>query len=157
MANDKLLRKELVNSLKGGQAHMSFDEVIKDFPMEHINDIFLSSEYTFWHLLEHIRFTQKDILDFMIDPNYKEPEWPKAYWPSKDAKATSEDWQKTVSGFQEDLQALISLVKDENTDLYAKVPQGTGQTYLREFLVVSDHTSYHVGEFGIMRQVLKVW
>ncbi len=155
--SDSFLREQVVNFLKSGQAHMSVADAVKDFPMEHINDVFPNGEYTFWHLLEHIRFTQKDILDFMIDPEYTEPEWPRDYWPAKDAKATPEQWKKTIDEYESDLEALIVLVEDKKTDLSGKVPKGTGQTFLKEFLMVADHTSYHVGEFGIMRQVLKLW
>lgn len=154
---DFFLREQVVNNLKGAQAHMPFADAVKDFPLEHINDVFPNGEYTFWHLLEHIRFTQKDILDFMVDPGYIEPEWPKDYWPEKNKKATKEDWKKTVADYEADVQKLISLAQDPKIDLSAKVPKGTGQIYLREFLLVADHTSYHIGEFAIMRQVLKLW
>lgn len=155
--SDKVLRAQLVGFLKGGETHMPFADAVKDFPITHINNVFPNGEYTFWHLLEHIRFTQKDILDFMVDPKYTEPEWPKDYWPPKNKKATKKDWDKTIKGYQSDVGKLIDLVQNPKVDLYAKVPKGTGQIYLREFMVVSDHTSYHIGEFSIMRQTLKLW
>lgn len=136
---------------------MPFEDAVKNFPMKHINDVFTNGKYTFWHLLEHIRRTQKDILDFMVDPKYIEPEWPKDYWPERSKKATAKEWQKTIKGFQTDLKKLIGLVQDPKIDLSAKVPNGTGQIYLREFMLVFDHTSYHIGEFAIMRQTLKLW
>lgn len=155
--SDQALREQLVINLQGRQAHMPFADAVKDFPIKHINDVFPKGEYTFWHLLEHIRFTQKDILDFMTDPNYIEPEWPKGYWPEKGKKATGKDWEKTIAEYQKDVEELITLVQDPKIDLSAKVLNGTGQIYLREFLLVADHTSYHIGEFAIMRQVLKLW
>lgn len=154
---DSFLREQVVNNLKGAQAHMPFADAVKDFPLENINDLFPNGEYTFWHLLEHIRFTQKDIVDFMIDPGYKEPEWPKDYWPERSKRATKEDWEKTITGYENDVTKLIELVQDPKIDLSAKVSKGTGQIYLREFLLVADHTSYHIGEFAIMRQILKLW
>ena len=136
---------------------MSFDEIIKDFPMEHINDVFPHGEYSFWQLLEHIYRTQHDLLEFMTNPDYKELEWPKGYWPEKEQKATTEDWDNTIQAYRRDLEKLIALVEDPKLDLSAKVPQGTGQIYLREFLLAIDHASYELGEFGIMRQVLNIW
>lgn len=154
---DLLHGEQLIQFLKGGQAHMTFDEIIKDFPMEHINDIFPHGEYSFWQLLEHIRLTQHDLLDFMTNPAYKEPEWPKDYWPEKGFKATPKDWQTTIDAYQQYLEKLIDLVQSPCFDLSAKIPQGKGQIYLREFLLAIDHTSYELGEFGIMRQVLQLW
>lgn len=154
---DTLVREQLVNFLSGHQSHMDFLDMVKDFPEKHMNDIFPHGEYTFWHLLEHIRFTQKDILGFMVDLKYKEPEWPKDYWPERERKASSEDWKKTIEDFERDLEKLIELVQSSKIDLESPVPNGTGQVYLREFLLVIDHNSYHMGEFSIMRQVKNNW
>lgn len=156
MDND-FLREQLINFLKGGQAHMTFDEIIKGFPMAHINDVFPHGEYTFWQLLEHIYRTQHDLLEFMTNSDYRELEWPKGYWPEKDKKAMPEDWEKTIQAYRHDLEELIALVENPHLDLSARVPQGTGQIYLREFLLAIDHASYELGEFGIIRQVLNIW
>ncbi|MGI8420219.1 MAG: DinB family protein [Candidatus Levyibacteriota bacterium] len=157
MNKDKALRDELVFQLTKGHAHMSFAYAVKDFPEEKMNMKFSNGDYTFWHLLEHIRRTQNDILEFIENPNYKEREWPKDYWPEKDQEATKTDWDKTISLFHEDQKKLQTLVEDGNNDLYIKIPHGTGQTIIREIMVIVDHNAYHIGEFTIMRQVLKTW
>ncbi len=155
--NEKILRQTLITFLKGGNAYMPFSEAVENFPMNAINTIFPNSTYTPWHLLEHLRFTQHDIFDFIVNPAYKEPEWPKDYWPKKNTKATPKDWQKTIQDFFNDLKRLEDLVHYEKTDLYAKISWGTGQTILREILLVCDHSAYHTGEFSIMRQVMGTW
>lgn len=155
--NEAYIRSELVFHLTKGHAHMPFAEAVANFPAKHYNTKFANGDYTFWHLLEHIRRTQKDILDFMTDPNYKEPTWPKDYWPEKNAKATEKDWEKTVQAFAEDQKHLIKLIENSKTDLYKKLPHGTGQTVFREIWVIVDHNAYHIGEFAIMRQVLEAW
>ncbi len=155
--SDTLLRDQLSNFLTTAQAHMTLEEAVKDFPISHINDIFPNGTYTFWHLLEHIRRTQIDILDFIINSRYKEPHWPNDYWPSEKEKATEKDWEKTISLFEKDLKALKKIVNDPKTDLEAKVSWGDGQIILREIIMVIDHNAYHIGEFSIMRQVLNLW
>lgn len=136
---------------------MTFAEAVADFPIDRINDFPQNVEYTPWMLLEHIRLTQIDILDFMRDPKYVEPEWPKDYWPKKSVKADKKMWEKTVSGYMKDLKDLVELVKDEKRDLNEKVKNGTGQTVLREIILVIDHNSYHIGEFAILRQIMSTW
>jgi uncharacterized damage-inducible protein DinB len=42
-------------------------------------------------------------------------------------------------------------------DLFAGNPHGTGQTYLRELLLVADHTSYHLGQMVAVRRALRLW
>lgn len=157
MDKDKALRDELIFQLTKGHAHMGFLDAVADFSEEKMNEKFTNGEYTFWHLLEHIRRTQNDILEFMVNPDYKEREWPKDYWPEKDKKATQKDWDKTVRLFKEDQKKLQEVVEDEKIDLYAKIPHGTGQTIMREILVIVDHNAYHIGEFAIMRQVFNNW
>jgi hypothetical protein len=136
---------------------MQFADAIAAFPTEHMNTVFPNGEYTPWHLLEHLRLAQEDILDFIRNPNYQEREWPKDYWPARDQAASVEEWQRTIAAFQADLRALAAIARDPATDLYVPIPHGSGQTILRELLVVADHNSYHLGEFAIMRQVMGTW
>jgi hypothetical protein len=49
------------------------------------------------------------------------------------------------------------MIKDPSCDLYARVPAGNGQTFLREFLLVADHTAYHVGQLIAVRRLLGAW
>lgn len=157
MDKDKLLRDHLIKLLKGGNAHMTLEEAVKDYPLSKINDTFPNGEYSSWHLLEHIRRTQNDILEFIVNPNYKDREWPKDYWPARTEKTTKKEWDKTISSFQKDLQALEKIAANPKTDFYAKIKWGDGQTILREILLVADHSAYHIGEFAIMRQTMKTW
>ena len=157
MNSDELLREQLVVVLHGGETHMTFEEAVKDFPEEAINNVFPHGEYSTWGLLEHLRLTQRDILDFSINPKYKEPKWPDDYWPKKGEKATKAMWDTSVKNFIKDLKELEKLAEDPKTDLYAKIPWGTGQTILREILHVADHNAYHIGELAIMRQTMNTW
>lgn len=154
---EKKTREELVFQLTVGNAHMPFEKIIEDFPVAHYNDVFPNGEYSFWFVLEHIRRVQADILNFIVNPNYVELEFPKDYWPEVGQKATKKEWDKTVKEFLKDRQTLKEMIEDPKTDLFKKIPWGTGQTFIREILVIVDHNSYELGEFAIMRQVMGVW
>jgi len=153
----KALRDELVFQLTRGHAHMPLEEAVADFPMDRINESFPNGTYSAWCLLEHIRISQWDILDFIRNKDYVEIEWPKDYWPEPGTRATPEQWQQTLDTFVADRQSLVDIVMDPATDLYTKIPWGTGQTIMREILVVTDHNAYHAGEFAIMRQAMSTW
>lgn len=157
MHEEQYIRSELVFHLMEGHAHMPFADAVKDFPEEHMNTVFPNGEYTFWHLLEHIRRTQDDILAFMTNPEYKERSWPQDYWPTKDKQATKQDWEKTIKSFAKDQEQLKAVIENPGTDLYKKIPHGSGQTVFREIWVIVDHNAYHIGEFAIMRQVANTW
>lgn len=157
MAPDTALRDQLHHLLRGGNAHMNFDEAVADFPLDRINDRPLNVPYTPWHLLEHLRRTQRDILDFISNPEYQEMKWPDDYWPAQDAAADAAMWRQTIDAFHADVQTVDDLATDPSTDLHATTPHGDGQTVLREILLVADHNAYHIGEFAILRQVMGTW
>lgn len=154
---DEVSRAELLALIKGGNAHMSFDDAVEDFPESKMNALFPNGTYTPWHLIEHIRRSQLDILEFMRNPDYKEMKWPDDYWPEKEKRATKKEWEETIAKFHKDTDEILALLNDPKTDLSAKIPHGDGQTMLREFLLIADHNAYHVGEFAIMRQVMGTW
>jgi hypothetical protein len=151
------LRRQLVRLLDGVDAHMPFEEAVKDFPDEAMNERPPNVGYTPWHLVEHLRLTQWDILDYVANPAYVEREWPREYWPDPSATATRADWDASVAGFLADRAAIRALVLDEDRDLFAVIPGTPGHTLLREVRIVADHNAYHVGELAILRQVMGSW
>jgi hypothetical protein len=157
MDHNSALREQLVVLLRGGNAHMPFAEAVAEFPAEHINTRPPHVPYTFWHLVEHLRLTQADILDYLTNANYREPDWPRDYWPAPDAMASKRDWDESVTAFQRGLEAIVVIIADEKTDLHATVPSHHEHTILREALIVADHNAYHIGELGILRQITGAW
>ena len=157
MDRDRLLRDQLIGLLRGGNAHMPFAEAVADFPDAHINTKPPHVAYTFWRLIEHLRITQADILDYLTNADYREPAWPRDYWPAPDAVANKQDWDATLAAFQRDLGAIVAIVADEKIGLHRTVPSNDEHTVLREALIVADHNAYHIGELGILRQVSNAW
>jgi hypothetical protein len=155
---DKEIRGQLVSALESGQAHMSLAESTKAFPASAVNARLPRVPYTFWHLVEHLRLAQKDMLDYMVSASYEEPPFPQGYWPQKGARATPARWRQSLAQFHEDRQAMIELVRDPARDLFATVPNSAGKhTVFRCCLVIADHNSYHIGELAIGRQVAGLW
>ena len=113
--------------------------------------------HTLWELLEHIRITQHDILDFCRNPRYAPLNWPDDYWPDPASKPSAADCEASIAAFRKDRDALAALAADRHVDLFSRIPHGTGQTYLRELLLVADHTSYHLGQMVAVRRALGNW
>jgi hypothetical protein len=157
MGSEQIIREQLLALLKGGHAHMTFDAAVADFPLDAINRKPPNVPYSPWHLLEHIRLAQWDILEFIRNPAHISPDWPAGYWPLPDAQADAAQWQQTIAAFRADLKSLEELVADPGTDLFAPLPQGLPYTIFREIMVVASHNSYHIGEFAILRQVMNTW
>jgi hypothetical protein len=151
------LRQQLLRLLDGVDAHMPFEDAVSDFPDEAMNRRPPNVEYTPWHLVEHLRLTQADILDYLTNPAYVEPAWPREYWPDPSATATRADWEATIAGFLTDREALRALITDGERDPFAIIPGTPGHTLVREVRIVGDHNAYHIGEFAILRQVMGTW
>jgi hypothetical protein len=150
-------RDELLGLLDGHDARMPFEAAVDRFPADAINRRAPNVAVTPWHILEHIRFAQRDILDYIRDRAYLEPTWPDEYWPAPDATATAEDFGATVAAIEADQRALHDLVADPATDLFATIPGTPGHSIAREIRVVAEHNAYHIGEFAILRQVMGTW
>ena len=154
---DVQIRQQLVRLLEGDDARMRFEEAVADFPDDAINAFPPNVGYTPWHLVEHVRLTQRDILDYIVDPNYREPNWPDDYWPTRDETATPREFGQSVASFLEDRDALRDLTLNPDTDLFAPLPHNPDHTVAREIRIAGDHCAYHVGEFAILRQVMGTW
>ena len=154
-SNNKSLRDQLLELLSGGNAHLSFEDFIRDFPVEKCGQRIAGLPYTAWQVLEHMRIAQWDILEFSRDASHVSPPWAEGYWPDADEVGTADLWQKTVKKFRNDLKEMQELVADPANDLFAKIPHGTGQTLLREALVLADHNSNHLGALILMNRILK--
>jgi len=144
-----------VELLDGAQAHATFDQVMADFPARFRGQIPPGLPHSAWMLLEHLRIAQWDILDFSRNPAYQEMKWPDDYWPKTEAPPDAAAWDKSIEQFRRDLKAIEELVSDAGTDLTARIPHGTGQTLLREVLLVADHNSYHIGQLVFVRKMLE--
>jgi len=138
------IQNHIVELLKSGHAHDNFLTVASRFTEPLINKKVPGQGYTTWHLIEHIRIGQKDIIDYVIGTNYKELAWPKDFWPALDKKAAFADWKKTIDEYEKDLVTLTELIRKQNN-----------VSVLKKALLVVDHTSYHVGELSLTLTALK--
>ena len=154
MIQDRALRDHLLFLLRGGGAHVDFETFTADFPLDSINEKVDGVPYTPWHVLEHMRIAQWDILEFSRSPSHVSPNFPEGYWPKSDALADAEAWNETVQAFLSDLRQLENLLDDPAIDLFAQIPHGDGQTILREALLVADHNAYHLGALAVMKRIL---
>ncbi len=153
--DDASLRTHLVRLLDWRDAHVNLEAAVSGVPAELRGRQPLGLPYSPWQLLEHMRLAQEDILDFCVNADYAERDFPDDYWPATPAPPDEDAWAESVRRFQADRKALVELA--ETAELFAAIPHGTGQTYLRELLLVADHNAYHVGELVAVRRLLGAW
>ncbi len=158
---DRLIRNDLLEFLRGGQAHASLTDAVKRFPASLAAAKPHGAPHSAWQLLEHIRLALNDLLEFCTNPHYQSRAWPQEYWPSAEGPGNRSSsaiaWKGSVAAIHKDTEALEKLLLDPKIDLTAKIPWGHGQTILREILLAGDHTSYHVGQLIALRKQLDTW
>ena len=156
----KALRKQLQALLDGGQAHATFDQAVKDFPAKLRGVVPEGLPYSGWQILEHLRITQRDILDFSdnADGSYKELKWPEGYWPKSAAPESDAAWEHSIAQIREDRKAFEKLLKSaDDAELVAPFAWGDGQNLLRQALLLADHDAYHLGELIVLRRLVGAW
>jgi DinB superfamily len=155
--SDKALREHLAKVLTWGEAHANWKQALEGLDPRQRGIRPAGSPYSAWELLEHGRIAQEDILDFSTNPHYLQRDWPAGYWPKTVAPPDDAAWENSVKEFAKDTQAMVKLIEDPRTDLFAKIPHGTGQTVLRQALLLADHNAYHLGQFVLVRRLLGTW
>jgi hypothetical protein len=156
MEKDDALRKHLRRLLDWEDAHVSFDRAVQGIPSDLQGVQPPGLPYSAWQILEHLRLCQFDILDFCINPEYKELKF-EDYWPNIVAPNAPDAWDKSIASYKKDRADLQTLAGNTELDLYAEIPWGNGQTYLRELLLVADHNAYHVADLIAVRRILGLW
>ncbi|MBS1790161.1 MAG: DinB family protein [Acidobacteria bacterium] len=156
--NDSILRQNLVDLLRGGQAHASAKQALDGLKPELRNVRPANGEHSVWEDFEHMRLAQEDILRYTVDTSWVSPPFPDGYWPKATEQVTEEAWTESVAAFFADLEEVIELAQNPDVDLTAEIPHGEGgHTYLREILLVADHNAYHLGQIVQTRKALGDW
>jgi len=148
------LRTHVRRLLDWHDAHATFDDAVAGIPDELRGRQPPGLPYSPWQLVEHLRLAQQDILDFCVNPEYEERRFPDDYWP-RSVAPEGDAWEKSLAAFRADREALKELAS--RAELLAPVPAGSGETYLRELLLLADHNAYHVGELIVVRRLLGNW
>jgi hypothetical protein len=155
--DEKIVREHLRKLLLWHDAHLDWKAALSGFPAEQRGLKPEGAPHTAWELLEHVRIAQWDILEFCRDPMHVSPDWPAGYWPKSPAPHNSVSWEVSLKSFQHDTEEMGRLVTDPKTDITAPIPHGSGQTILREALLLADHNSYHLGQVILLRRLLGSW
>lgn len=154
---DESLRRHVLALLDGRDAHLDLDAVVRHWPVALRGQVPEGLPHSPWQLLEHLRIAQWDLLGFTRDPAHTSPPWPEGYWPDDPAPPSPHAWDDALGALRADLEAMRDLVADPSLDLHARLPHGTGQTYLREALVAADHLAYHLGQLVLVRRLQGAW
>jgi uncharacterized damage-inducible protein DinB len=154
---DRVIRTHVATLLDWQNAHADFEAAVAGVPPELRGQRPSGLPHSLWELLEHVRLCQWDILDYCVNPDYREGTWPGDYWPASAEPPSPDAWDESVAAFRHDLATLKRMANDPKIDLTSPLPFAPHATYLRELLLVADHTAYHVGQMVTVRRLLGIW
>jgi len=157
MKDTVALRQQVVDLLTAKNAHADLEAAIAKLPSKLRGAKPKGFPHSAWQLLEHIRIANWDILEFSKNAKHASPPWPEGYWPKTEAPPNAAAWDKSVRQVRASMKGMIRLVRSKKIDLFAPIPHGTGQTVLREALLIADHNAYHVGQMVLLRRLLGAW
>ena len=137
---------------------MSFDDAVADLAPALRGRTPAGLPYSPWQLLEHIRITQHDILDFCRNPNYEEITWPDDYWPKSPAPPSEAAWDASV---REDRRGSRRASGSGAGHLHRPRGHasrtGAGRPICARSCWSLDHTAFHLGELIVARRLLGAW
>ena len=152
-----LLRQQIVKHLEGGEAFLPLKQFIHKMPWGKGGIVPEGLPYSFWQQLWHMRFAQLDILDFSRNSDYSAPVWPGDYWPDEPTPASEQEWKKMIEAYYNERDELIKLVLNPEVSLFTPFPHGSGQTLLREALLVVEHSAYHTSQMLLIMRLLGLY
>jgi hypothetical protein len=153
MATNQLLRDHALYALNGDGAHLDFDAIVQDLSAKSRGLRPKGGPHSPWELLEHLRICQRDLIDWINNPNYVSPDFPAGYWPTSPTPPNDQAWEQSANAFRADLKTLVAMA--DSRDLLAPLPVGNGQTILRKLLMIADHNAYHLGQLLLLKQILQ--
>lgn len=154
--DEQILKSQLTSLLNGSEVHASLETILGQVNPLNYGIGLESLPYTLWQLLEHLRISQKEILDYMKGLKTPPRKWPSEYWPKDLGPRKKEDWTKSLKNFHKDHEAILKTL--QKIALFDQVPhQNEGHIFLREFLLLASHQSYHLGQFVALRRLLNDW
>ncbi len=152
-----IIREHLITLISGEQTNVNLEGALAGLKKENRTKRPAKNVHSVWEEVEHIKISQEDILNYIIDPKWKSPEWPDKYWPENPSHLSDEKWKTSIDKIIYDQNELIKIVKDESIDLTQIIPHTNSHTYMREILLATAHANYHVGQIIIIRKFLDDW
>ncbi|MFO7653490.1 MAG: DinB family protein [Candidatus Krumholzibacteriia bacterium] len=144
--------------LEGGGARAPFADAVADLAPGSQGVRPPGADHSPWELLEHLRLTQLDILEYSRDPGGYHPRgWPDDYWPADQAPPDPQAWDASCRQFESDRRAMVALLEDPQRDLTAPLAPGNDHTLLRQAVLLADHDAYHLGQLVLVRKLLGAW
>lgn len=157
MESSKSVRELLLEQLEGRNAHVDFNQAVQGLTYKQVGIKVEGLPHTIWQLIEHIRISQDDILEFSKNADYEALDWPNDYWPESAGPTDKNEFEQSLQAVRNGINEMKTIVRDTDNDLQTPFTHGEGQTLFREAMLIVDHNAYHIGQIVQIRRILGSW
>lgn len=147
------LRNHLLELLRGGFAPVVI--LLREFRSDNAGIVLEGLHFSAWSLLRHMMHRQQILLNFMKDPEKNPNIWPEPYWPQDHIPKNEAEWKNTIEKFEKDLEEIIIIVRNPETNLHANT--SNGKSLFWAAVANLQHNAYHIGQIKAVGRQLGVW
>ena len=150
--DDKELTNIVGRALSGEGAHAASQNVFDGLDWNAIAMRPPGVPHSIFQVLSHTAYWQDWVLHWLDGKNPKVPKHAAGSWASDPSPASPEEWKRAVRNFRSGLDKLERQAR--KVDLLGTI----GKTSrLRMLHTIASHTSYHIGQVVMLRQLLGKW
>ena len=150
-------RNQLIRLIDGKEAYIPFEDAIDRIPHGLRGIIPDKMPYSIWHLVEHIRIAQHDILQYSKKPSYESPPWPEGFWPESKSPHNEKEWENSLKSIKDEREEMCKLIEKAPESIFKPFSNGSGHTLFRQAILIAEHTAYHTGQIVVLRRLLGIW
>jgi len=150
--DDKVLTNIVGRALSGEGAHAASRNVFDGLNWKAAAMRPPGFPHSIFQLLAHTSYWQDWALQWLDGNAPAVPRHAAGSWLSNPGPASPAEWERAVRNFREGLDKLEAQASE--VDLLGKIGK---TTRLRMFHTIASHTSYHIGQVVMLRQLLGKW
>ena len=151
-SDDKVLSQIVGRALSGEGAHAATENAFDGLDWKVAAVQPPGVPHSIFELLAHTSYWQDWVLQWLDGKDPAVPKHAAGSWPKKPAPASAEEWKREVRNFCVGLDKLEGRCR--KVDLLGAI----GKTSRLQMLhAIASHTSYHIGQVVMLRQLLGKW
>jgi len=139
-------------ALSGKDAHVETTSILEGLDWKLAGARPDGAPHSLFQLVNHMAYWQEWVVKWLDGKNPKVPKHAAGGWPGKVGPAGRKEWEQTMRRFRDALVAL----KCRSQEVDPLLKRGE-ITRMEMICLVASHTSYHVGQVSILRQLLGSW
>jgi uncharacterized damage-inducible protein DinB len=153
MVDDRsVLQRTTRAALSGKNSHVESTKVLAGLDWKLAGARARGVPHSVFQLVNHMTYWQEWVVKWLDGRRPRAPRHAAGGWPGRVGPANRKEWSQSVRRFRASLAAL-----DQRTRGKELLSKQASMTRLEMFRIIGSHTSYHVGQVALLRQMFGAW